>query len=173
MDSNISQMVGKAKKGDKEALIQLVMERKDEYYRLAYSYTCSKEDSLDAMHDMIVILFNNINKLRDADAFYSWSRTILVNCCRRIVKKQSRIIPIDDSQEGEYHEDYQGREFKQDIMDSLKKLSLKQREAIILKYFFDMDYETISRITRVPVGTVKSRVFNGLSKLRQLFGGEY
>ncbi len=173
MDSNISQMVGKAKKGDKEALIQLVMERKDEYYRLAYSYTCSKEDSLDAMQDMIVILFNNINKLRDADAFYSWSRTILVNCCRRIVKKQSKIIPIDDSQEGEYHEDYQGREFKQDIMDCLKKLSLKQREAIILKYFFDMDYETISRITRVPVGTVKSRVFNGLSKLRQLFGGEY
>jgi len=173
VDSNISQMVGKAKKGDKEALIQLVMARKDEYYRLAYSYTCSKEDSLDAMQDMIVILFNNINKLRDADAFYSWSRTILVNCCRRIVKKQSRIIPIDDSQEGEYHEDYQGREFKQDIMDSLKKLSLKQREAIILKYFFDMDYETISRITRVPVGTVKSRVFNGLSKLRQLFGGEY
>lgn len=173
MESNINYLVGKAKEGDKEALIQLVMDRKDEYYRLAYSYTYNREDSLDAIQDMIIILFDNINKLRDADAFYSWSKTILINCCRRIVKKHNKVVPIDNSKESEYHEDYQGRELRQDIMACMTKLSSKQREAVILKYILDMDYETISRITRVPVGTVKSRVFNGLSKLKKLFGGEY
>lgn len=36
-----------------------------------------------------------------------------------------------------------------------------------------MDYESIASLTKVSVGTVKSRVFNGLRKLREALGGEY
>lgn len=166
-------LIRKAKKGDKEALIYLVMSKKEEYYRLAYVYVGNKEDSLDALQDMIVILFDNIKKLKNPDSFYSWSKTILVNQCKSMLKKRNKVVSIDDHGEEEYVENYQGRELKQDIMTYIKRLSAYQQEAITLKYFMDMDYETISRITGTPEGTVKSRIFNGLARLKELFGGEY
>lgn len=162
----------KAKAGDKEALIQLVMDRKDEYYRLAYTFTGNREDSLDALQDMIVALFGNIRKLRDADSFYSWSKTILVNRCRSMLRKSGHIIPFDDRKEETYNENYAVREERQDIMACMGKLNSEQQEAIKLRYFMDMEYETIARVAGVPVGTVKSRIYNGLAKLRQVFGGE-
>lgn len=166
-------LVEKAKKGDKEALIQLVMQKKEEYYRLAYVYTGNKEDSLDALQNMIVILFDNIKKLRDADAFYSWSKTILVNECKRILRERKKEIPIEEKEEGGYFENYQGREMRQDITIYMKRLNIHQQEAIKLRYFLDMDYATIAKMTGTSEGTVKSRIFNGLAKLKGLIGGEY
>ena len=51
--------------GDKEALIRLIMDKKEEYYRLAYVYLNNKEDTMDALQDMIIILFKFIKKLRN------------------------------------------------------------------------------------------------------------
>lgn len=165
-------LAGQAKAGDKEALIKLVMDRKDEYYRLAYLYTRNREDSLDAMQDMIVILFDNIRKLKDAGNFYSWSKTILVNRCKAMLRKSGRVLTSDAAEEIAFQENYPAAETRQDILVYMNQLNKKQQEAIQLKYFMDMDYDTIARITSVPVGTVKSRIFNGLTRLRKLFGGE-
>lgn len=170
---DVVDLVEKGKKGDKEALIQLVMQKKEEYYRLAYVYTGNKEDSLDALQNMIVILFDNIRKLRKADAFYSWSKSILVNECKRILRKRKREIPVEKKGDDSYYENYQLREIRHDISTYIKRLNIYQQEAIKLRYYLDMDYATIARITGTSEGTVKSRIFNGLARLKGLFGGEY
>jgi len=168
----VCKLVKKAKTGDKEALIRLIMDRKDEYYRLAYTCTGNREDSLDALQDMIVILFKNISRLRNDKLFYSWSKTILVNCCRSLLRNKSRVVPMTDGLEREPAQT-RDSDMKIDILYYVKKLSKKQQEAIKLKYFMGMDYKTISTVTKTPEGTVKSRVFNGIGKLRELIGGEY
>lgn len=66
-------MVQKAKQGDREALLQLIMQQKEDYYKLAYVYMKDPEDALDAMEDMIVILYQNIHRLRKEASFYSLS----------------------------------------------------------------------------------------------------
>jgi RNA polymerase sigma-70 factor (ECF subfamily) len=165
-------LINRARAGDKEALIKLVMERKQEYYKLAYVFTENREDSLDALQDMIVILFGNIKKLKKQEAFYSWSKTILVNCCRAIIKRRKKVVLTDEYAEEVYHESYSNGELKQDILQGLRKLNEGQQVAIKLKYFMDMDYETIANMTKVPVGTVKSRIFTGLARLKEVFGGE-
>lgn len=165
-------IVRKAKKGNKEALLKLIMDKKDEYYRLAYTYMGNKEDSLDALQDMIVILFKNIKNLKKNSVFYSWSKTILVNCCKKMLLKNSKTVPLADNMETKSAKAVDN-EAKLDIMYYLKKLSSKQQEAIKLKYFMGMDYRSIAAITKTPEGTVKSRVFNGIGKLKELIGGDY
>ena len=59
-----------------------------------------------------------------------------------------------------------------DIKVSLEHLNAYQKEAIKLKYFHDLDYETIATMTNASIGTVKSRVFHGLKKLREHYRGE-
>jgi RNA polymerase sigma factor (sigma-70 family) len=170
---NFFGLVESARRGDKESLIKLIMDKKDEYYRLAYVYMENKDDALDAMQDMIVILYESIHKLQKADAFYSWSKTILVNCCKTSLRRSRRVVPIDEYAERGFEENFESRDSRVDILKVLKSLNKNQQEAIKFRYLLDMDYETISRITQVPLGTVKSRISLGLSKLRELFGGEY
>lgn len=170
---DITFQVQQIKKGDKDILINLILEKKNEYYKLAYVYLGNQEDAMDALEDMIVILYENIKKLRNPEAFYSWSKTILVNCCKKILKKRNKIILTDTPPEETYVEKYEQQEQKTDIGRYLNLLNPKQQETIKLKYFLDLDYKTIAEILDIPVGTVKSRISTGLKKLQDLCGGNY
>lgn len=169
----IEGLVRQAKNGDKEALLKLIMDRKSEFYKLAYVYLENKEDAMDAMEDMILILYQQIGSLKKNEVFYSWSKTILVNCCKNILRKKSKVVVVEELQEEGYIESFEGTEKRMDIMRYLKKLNEHQQEAIKLKYLMDMDNESIAKLSSVPVGTVKSRISTGLRKLKECFGGEY
>lgn len=170
---NVKMLVSKAKLGDKDALLKLVLNQKDSYYKLAYVYLRDKEDSMDAMEDMIVILYEKIKQLKDDEAFYSWSKTILVNCCKKVLKKKKKVIYLDKYEEQSYIEKYESKEQIIDINQYLGYLNPLQQEAIKLRYLLDMDYRTMAKVLKVSEGTVKSRISVGLKKLREKFGGDY
>lgn len=164
----VKKLVKKAKSGDNDALIQLIMQRQDEFYKLAYVMTENKDDAMDAMQDMIVILHEKIKSLRNDDVFYSWSKTILVNCCRNIYRKNKRVVlnehAVDNAKETS--DPFLESERQSDLYQHLNHLNDQQAEAIKLKYLLDLDINTIAEMTDVSPGTVKSRIFNGLKKLR-------
>lgn len=170
-------LVKKAKQGDKEALIKLIMDKREEYYKLAYVYMKNKEDALDVMEDMIVIIYENMHKLKKEEAFYSWSKTILANCCKNSLRKSSKIIYLEDMKE-EAQYDYahnnavDNKEQQIIIEEYISKLKEKHQEVIRLRYFLDLDYNTIASILKIPIGTVKSRISIGLKKLKESLGGE-
>jgi len=66
-----SLLIKEAKKGNKDALVKLVVSRQDEYYKLAYVFLKNKDDALDSMQDMIILLYENISKLKNEEAFTS------------------------------------------------------------------------------------------------------
>lgn len=165
-------LIKKAKRGDKEALLQLVMDQKDDYYKLAYVYLKNPEDSMDVMQDMIIILYENISKLRKEDSFYSWSKTILVNECKKKLRNRKKIISLENMKEETFEESYNTSEDKIVLEKYLSKLNEKHQEVIRLRYLLDLDYESISEILRIPLGTVKSRLSIGLEKLKETIGGE-
>lgn len=165
-------LIKKAKTGDKDALVQLIMSEKDDYYKLAYIYLKNKEDSLDALEDMIVILYENIYKLKKDEAFFSWSKTILVNRCKKKLKHRKKVVPLDSISEPSYTEDYEEKENKILLEKYLSQLGEKHQDVIKLRYFLDLEYKTISDILKIPLGTVKSRISYGLNKLRDKIGGD-
>lgn len=175
---DVVELVKKAKKGNQEALLQLIMAKKDELYRLSYSYMGNSYDAMDAMEEMIVKLYENINQLKKEEAFYSWCKTILVNSCKAILRKKKKVVLVEDWNEHIEIENkaattnpYQIQEQRFDIQQQLNELNPHQAEAISLKYIHDLDYQTISEITKVSIGTVKSRVFQGLKRLKHQMGG--
>lgn len=160
-------LIKQAKGGDKGALLQLVMVKKSEYYKLAYVYMKNEDDTLDAMQDMIITLYENIHKLKKEDAFYSWSKTILVNSCKTILKKKNKIIFLEDIEEEAVYETHENSEDKIVLEKYLSKLSSNHQEVIRLRYFLDLDYETIGQILKIPLGTVKSRINVAMKNLRE------
>ncbi|MEW9122615.1 MAG: sigma-70 family RNA polymerase sigma factor [Thermotaleaceae bacterium] len=170
---DIALLVKQAKKGEKDALVALIMEQKNDYYKLAYTYLGNQEDALDAMEDMILKIYDKIHQLRKEEAFYSWSKTILVNCCRDILRRKKKLVFFEDYQEEVYQESYEQTEQQLDLERHMKRLNREQQEVIRLRYYLDLDYQTIAGLTKVPLGTVKSRIANGLKKLKESFGGVY
>lgn len=59
-------------------------------------------------------------------------------------------------------------EISEAVGEALKGLPPHQREAFILRRYQDLSYQDIARITRVPVGTAKSRVVRAEQALRPL-----
>lgn len=168
---DIEKLVVEAKKGDKEAILTLVMGQQQEYYRLALVYMKNREDALDALENMIVILYEKISGLKKNEAFYSWSKTIMVNCCKELLRKRKPDLPLEAAYDIVAHAGYQQKD-EQIMLDSLMaQLSSKHREALQLKFFLDMDYQSIADLLKIPVGTVKSRVSVGLRQLRESLEG--
>lgn len=61
---------------------------------------------------------------------------------------------------------YRAGEVSEAVNEALQHLPKHQREAFILRRFRDLSYEEIAEITRVPIGTVKSRVVRAERALR-------
>lgn len=168
----IHSLVKNAKEGDKEALLRLILEQKDEYYRLAYVMMKDGNEAMDVMEDMIVILYEKIASLKKEEAFYSWSKTILINCCKAQLKQKKKIVYMDTMLEVCAENENTQQEDRIVLEKHLSKLSIKHSEVIRLKYFMDYDYDTIAKLLKIPAGTVKSRIFVGLGKLKESLGGE-
>ncbi|EHB57557.1 MULTISPECIES: RNA polymerase sigma factor [Paenibacillus] len=173
----ISRLVKQAKNGNKEALLQLIMADQDAYYRLAYSYMGNEHDAMDAMEDMIVSIYEKIDQLHNIEAFYSWSKTILVNRCKTLLRKKKRYLPMEEMHEPSHAELTDDNPFRYtesaiDMHELLSRLNPKQREVIELRYVHDLPYQTIADMTGAPLGTIKSRMSQGIQKLKVLIGGD-
>lgn len=173
-------LIKKAKKGNKHALLQLVMAERDAYYKLAFTYLGNSHDAMDALEEMIVTLYEKISQLKNETSFYSWSKTILANHCKHVIRRRKKLMLLEDlatvqAEMGNPSSEinpYQNIEQNLDIQQALLRLNADQRETIELKYFHDLDNQTIARITKVPIGTVKSRIFSSLNKLKEYYGSD-
>ncbi|AGA69926.1 RNA polymerase sigma factor, sigma-70 family [Desulfitobacterium dichloroeliminans LMG P-21439] len=166
MEQDILNRVKQAKLGDKEALIELIMSQRQDFYRLAYIYMKDQEDALDAMEDMTLKVFENIKGLKDAEAFFSWSKIILVNCCKQNLRKRNKVILLQELPEESYEEPISEHEERMAFEAHIAELNPKYQEALRLRFILDMDYETIANLLKIPLGTVKSRIHTGLQKLK-------
>ncbi len=173
MENELIPIVKRAKAGDKEALIELIMSQKQDYYRLAYIYMKNHDDTLDVMEDMILKVYENIKRLKDENVFDSWSKTILVNCCKNNLRRKSRVTLFRNIPEGSHDEDhFKVKDEQLYIEKHLEKLNQKYQEVLKLRYYLDLDYQSIAGILKIPLGTVKSRIHTGLLKLKQSMGSE-
>lgn len=167
-------LVKKAKKWNKEALIMLIMDNKMEYYKLAYTYMKNKEDSLDALQEMIVILYEKIHTLKKEESFGPWSKTILVNLCKKMLVMNKKTISIETLRE-QKEESYDMDTVAEDrilLEKHLSHLNPIHEEIIKLKYVMDFDYETIATLLEIPLGTVKSRMNTAMKNLRASMEGD-
>lgn len=57
-----------------------------------------------------------------------------------------------------------------DVEQALQMLSEKLRTVVVMNIYSGLNYGEIAEILDIPVGTVKSRMFNALRQLREIIG---
>jgi len=155
------EIVKKAKQGDTNAIEQILLENMQAMYRVAFGILRTEEEISDAVSNTVVIVFEKIQTLKNENFFKTWLTRILINECYKIYKQNKKIIYLENcNQETLIHNDtYTDFETR----NLIKNLSEDLREIVVLYYFEDFSVKEISKIVKIPEGTVKSR----LSRARQ------
>ena len=160
----------RAQLGDDDAFMKLV----DRYSgRLLYYIRRLLEDadrSDDVLQEVWLTVYKKINTVRDASAFSVWLYRTARNRAIRLLRDESRYVFVERHDESALIDDNRESWFFDDINKLhrvLRTLSPAQKEAIVLRFFEEMNYQEISDIMGCCVGTVRSRIHYAKQELRK------
>ena len=161
-------LVKKAKRGDKDAFLELMLRHKEYLYRTAYLYTRNRDMACDAVQDCIIKSMESIDGLKKPEFFKSWITRILINCALGELRKNKRFVqePERDT-EGWTQEESLSREEKMDLYQAIDRLDYPYKVIIIQKYFFDYKLQEIAALLQMPLGTVKVYHARAKEKLKR------
>ncbi len=169
---NISIPIKSIKKGNIEVLLEWVELNKEKLYKISWAYLKSHADVEDVFHDTIIKIIENVNKLKNEEAFEAWFISILLNECRKTLRNKKRMQLSDDIEINNNISYSEEQAEKIDLINELKKLDEEYKEIIILKYYSGYSQKEIAEILSIPLGTVKTKIFRGIKILRQVLGRE-
>ncbi|MEG1595986.1 MAG: sigma-70 family RNA polymerase sigma factor [Lachnospiraceae bacterium] len=154
-------------KENREKIIHYIVENQNKFYRLAYSYTRNKEDSLDIVQNAICKALEHMNQIRNVDYIRTWFYRVLVNESILFLRKNRREILTDHDEAQEILYLEKGFQEEDDISQQLNQLPFDVQTIIKLHYFEELKLSEIAEITGLNLNTVKAKMYRGLKKLKQ------
>ena len=160
--------LGRLAAGDETAAAELYDRFGDELYGLALWLTASPPDAADTVQEVFLRLMRTkarLGAVRDARAYLlRMTRTAAVDLHRR---RRARHEPLDERLLAPVLADPAARVEAERLSRWLARLPPRQRTALYLRYFSELSYAEIGRVTGVPTFTAASRCRLGLARLRR------
>ena len=166
----MEELIRKAQKDDKNAFTDIILQIRNDLYKIAKTRISSDDDIEDLIQDTMIETYKHIKKLREPEKFKMWVIKILVNKCNKLYKKKYRKdISID-----EYNmENYIILNSQKDIEDDLnfyyliKKLKYEERIVLVLHYMEQYSVKDISKILKINENTVKTHLFRARERIKK------
>jgi RNA polymerase sigma factor (sigma-70 family) len=164
--------------GNKEALATIFLLFHDDLFRYGLKLAGNSNLVEDSLQDLFLQLWKNRQNLRQIDnlkpyLFKSFRNHVIDN-----VELQNPVMHIEIDFEHPFEVTYSPEDFiiqqqvtednQLKIVEALNNLSSRQREAIYLRYFEDLDFEMIAIIMEMNVQSVRNTLHRGLQALRNL-----
>lgn len=177
-------LIQDAKNGDVTAYNRLVLHYQNVVYNVAYRIMGEPQSAEDATQEAFISAYKALNRFRGGN-FKSWLLRIATNACydelrRRKRRPQSSLDKMTEDNESLSflrspnigpEGQRQQVEMMRAIESCLETLPEDQRVTAVLGDVEGYDYKEIAEITRVSLGTVKSRMSRARSKLRDCLQG--
>lgn len=160
--------------GDARAFAILLERHRDDYTRFAIRMLGSREDADDVLQSAFVRAYRNLAQCQDPARFGAWLYQIVANECRtwatRRGRREMRLVRdegvIERTDAGDRATEAMA--LRDEIQRALDRLEPAQREAFVLKYVEDLNYEEMAELTGVGVSALKMRVKRACDRLRTL-----
>ncbi len=148
---------------DKREFAQQVDAIKQQLFRMAYLYLNNEASALEAVDESVYKAYKALKTLREPAYFTTWLTRILINECKKELKRQNRFSPMDYSPAEEMAEDdYDALPLKEAIAHLPETL----RAVVILRYFAGFTLAETAQTLAIPQGTVVSRQRRALALLK-------
>jgi RNA polymerase sigma-70 factor (ECF subfamily) len=185
-DTGDRDLVERVQTGDEAAFKELF----DRYHRrafaVAFGVVKNKQDALDIVQDAFIKVHRHIGNFQGSSSFYTWLYRIVMNLSIDHVRRGKKGKDLDyDDRVGRDVSDVAGdgallprildgnpgktalrKELTEAIMAALEELPEYHRAVILLREVEGLSYEEMSKILKVPKGTIMSRLFHARKKMQ-------
>ncbi len=169
--------------GEEDLFTLLVDRYRTRLFRFIERYTNDAEDARDVTQEVFLKVYGALDSYDSKYKFSTWLFRIAGNAAidhlrRRKVRALPLELPVDD-EGGERR--VEPRELRPDPLEDLTRSRLRKaldaaiqklpdeyRELISLRHYGEMPYEEIADLKKMPLGTVKNKLFRARQALRDL-----
>jgi len=154
-----------------------LMALQDNMLNFAYMLTSNRDDAYDLLQDTTLKVLDNEDKYTDNTNFKGWVFTIMRNIFINNYRRASRAATIVDTTDNLYHlnlsqesglESPEGSFGAQEITAAINEFSDEYRIPFSM-HVAGYKYNEIAEKMNLPLGTVKSRIFQARRRLQSRF----
>ena len=185
--SDESAIIARALQGDENAYAEIMQRYRNQLFHLMYKMVHNREESEDLVQEAFMKAFNALASFNEEFAFSTWLYKIAVNnCIDYLRKKRLQTYSYDkpvESKDGELRREYPDLDYMPDktllatektgiINKAIEELPEKYKTSIVLRHQEELSYEEIATILKLPLGTVKARIFRAREMLKRKLKGK-
>jgi RNA polymerase sigma-70 factor (ECF subfamily) len=123
------------------------------------------DDVCDALQDTLLSAYKNLGSLQNREYFSTWITRILINKCYDIIRKNQKVVYLNQKLEVQEDSYYQMYSQESDLERILNIIDNDLKTVTVLYYYDDLSVNEISQILNIPEGTVKSRLSRARDKI--------
>lgn len=165
---------------DEAAFAELMTRWTSRIWRVIVANSRHLQDAEEISNDIWMSVWQNITGLRNVDSFGAWLNRLALNACKRyyrtshhrhseIPHQQTVLVEQIDQHAADR---YYNTQLLNDIKEAVHQLPKKVRSVAELYYLESWNVKEIAEKFKMPTGTVKSRLRDIRTLLRQEFGIE-
>ncbi len=173
-------LIGRIREGDQAALDELYRRYASPVYSLVWKILQNAEESEDVALDVFWQIWRQASRYdlsRGAPPawIFTLARSRAIDRLRARHRREDRTVSFDDpelnldplDEEKAPDEVASFRQTRDAVREAMGSLSPKQREAVELAFFRGLTHVEIAEKLHQPLGTVKTRIRQGLIRLRK------
>lgn len=181
------ELVSRVQAGDISAFDEIVARYKNRIYNFVYRMCRRREAAEDITQEVFVRVFVQARALRSDSSFASWLYRVAGNLCidehrrmqtHKAVVSHSLDQPLETESgrlerevpdcSAEPERELLRGELEKKVQEAIDALPDKMKLALLLNDQEGLSYEEIAQVLCIPVGTVKSRLFNARMALKEM-----
>lgn len=168
----VSHLVEAAQAGDSEAYAALVQRFQGMAYATAYKHVGDHHLAQDLVQDAIIEAFLHLPQLKEPAAFPGWFRQIVFRQCTRMLREASvQCTSLEAVSEGLLAESNSEElamrsEVQACVRSAVASLPTHERLVTVLFYGCRYSYNEISAYLKIPLATVKKRLYSARQRLK-------
>ena len=176
MPTEVTELVTRAKSGDREAFDELVKATYADTYTLALRLTGNEEDARDVVQDAYLRAYKGLAKFRGDAQFSTWLYRITANCAATALGKRNRhrhediddqYALSDESPDVNPEDQADASLLRDKVSAALAHLPPKLRAVVVLRDVYDLPHEQIAEELGISESAAKVRLHRARRQLRE------
>jgi len=165
----MEELIIKAKDGDETAFTELMLQIKDELYKVAKVRLKNDDDVFDVIQETMLLAYKSLKKLKHNKYFKTWVIKILINECNKFYNKSLKkkecsfeILNNEISNKNETEE-------KINFDFICNKLNKEEGTIILLYYMEKYTDKEIGKILNMNENTIRTKRTRTKEKIRKFY----
>lgn len=174
-NEDISTLLEKAGKGNRQAFKDIIGLYQQKVFLLAFSILRNREDALDVVQETFMRLYQKLDAYEKGRNFQAWLLQIAKNLSidyyrkhhgrRREMESGKSVEDLPLAAE-DHWSNPESSELRHVISRNLERLGERQRLIFVMKHLNGLEYREIAQVLGISVGTVKSLHFKAVRNLK-------